>query len=301
MTQILVGADAGGTKTSVVIGDGHAILGRADGSPGAIRPGRALVAASAIADAVRRGFTAANVLEADVLVVGAAGAGREHERLELERSLKSERIVKRVLVTTDIEIALAAAFGKGSGIVVSAGTGSIAIGRDAEGKLHRRGGYGWQMGDEGSGYAIGRAGLSALSRAADGRGPLTTLSTRLLAAARMEKFDELISWAVNANTSQVSALAPTVLEAAADGDVVAQGIVEYAARELCQLVRSLLPHFPEAEPVRVALAGGILSPDRPLRTLINQRLAEEPRCSVIAGTIEPALGALHMAESLAQA
>jgi len=185
--------------------------------------------------------------------------------------------------------------------VVSAGTGSIAIGRDAEGKLHRRGGYGWQMGDEGSGYAIGRAGLSALSRAADGRGPLTTLSTRLLAAARMEKFDELISWAVNANTSQVSALAPTVLEAAADGDVVAQGIVEYAARELCQLVRSLLPHFPEAEPVRVALAGGILSPDRPLRTLINQRLAEEPRCSVIAGTIEPALGALHMAESLAQA
>jgi len=300
MTQILVGADAGGTKTSVVIGDGHAILGRADGSPGAIRPGRALAAASAIADAVRRGFTAANVLEADVLVVGAAGAGREHERLELERSLKSERIVKRVLVTTDIEIALAAAFGKGSGIVVSAGTGSIAIGRDAEGKLHRRGGYGWQMGDEGSGYAIGRAGLSALSRAADGRGPLTTLSSRLLAAARVEKFDELISWAVNANTAQVSALAPTVLEAAADGDVVAQGIVDYAARELCQLVRSLLPHFSEAEPVPVALAGGILSPDRPLRTLINQRLAEEPRCSVIVGIIEPALGALHMAESLAQ-
>jgi len=300
MTQVLVGADAGGTKTSVVIGDGHTILGRADGSPGAIRPGRALAAASAIADAIRRGFMAANVLEADVLVVGAAGAGREHERLELERSLKSERIVKRVLVTTDIEIALAAAFGKGSGIVVSAGTGSIAIGRDAEGKLHRRGGYGWQMGDEGSGYAIGRAGLSALSRAADGRGPRTTLSIRLLAAARIETFDELISWAVNANTSQVSALAPAVLEAAADGDVVAQGIVDYAARELCQLVRSLLPVFPETEPVRVALAGGILSPDRPLRTLINQRLAEEPRCSVIAGTIEPALGALHMAESLAQ-
>lgn len=300
MTQVLVGADAGGSRTSVVIGDGHGILGRADGSPGAIRPGRALVAASAIADTIRRAFTEAGVLNADVLVVGAAGAGRENERLELERALKSERIIKRVLVTTDIEIALAAAFGKGSGIVVSAGTGSIAIGRDAEGKLHRRGGYGWQMGDEGSGYAIGRAGLSALSRAADGRGPRTTLSTRLVTAARMGTFDELISWAVNANTAQVSALAPTVLEAAADGDVVAQGIVDYAARELCQLARSLLPQFPAADPIRVALAGGILSVDRPLRTLINQRLAEEPRFKVIAETIEPALGALHMAEGLAQ-
>ncbi|MEP7327171.1 MAG: BadF/BadG/BcrA/BcrD ATPase family protein [Gemmatimonadota bacterium] len=300
MTQILVGADAGGTKTSVVIGDGHAILGRAEGSPGAIRPGRALAAASAIADAVRRAFTAANVLEAEVLVVGAAGAGREQERLELERSLRSERIVKRVLVTTDIEIALAAAFGKGSGIVVSAGTGSIAIGRDAQGRLHRRGGYGWQMGDEGSGYAIGRAALSACSRAADDRGPRTTLSARLLAAARVETFEELISWAVNANTSQVSSLAPAVLEAAADGDVVAQGIVDYAARELCQLAKSLLPHFPESEPVAIALAGGILSTDRPLRTLINQRLADENRFTVIADTIEPALGALHMAENLAQ-
>jgi glucosamine kinase len=297
--QIVVGADAGGTKTSVVIGDGHSVLGRAEGSPGAIRPGRALAAASAIADTVRRAFAAANVLKADVLVVGAAGAGRENERVELERALRSERIVDRVRVTTDIEIALAAAFGKGSGIVVSSGTGSIAIGRDAGGTLHRRGGYGWQMGDEGSGYAIGRGGLSALSRAVDGRGPRTSLSTRLLAAAHVGTFDELIAWAVNANTAQVSALAPAVLEAAADGDVVAQGIVDYAARELCQLARSLLPQFPEGAKVPVALAGGILNAERPLKTLVNQRLAEEPRFELVVATIEPALGALHMAESLA--
>lgn len=298
MKQIVVGVDAGGTRTSVVIGDGHGIVGRAEGSPGAIRPGRALAAASAIADAVRRAFAAANVLNAEAMVVGAAGAGRENERVELERALRSERIVNRVVVTTDIEIALAAAFGKGSGIVVSAGTGSIAIGRDAAGTLHRRGGYGWQMGDEGSGYAIGRAGLSALSRAADGRGPRTSLSTKLLAAARLATFEELISWAVNANTSQVSALAPAVLEAAAEGDVVAQGIVDYAARELCQLARSLLPQFSEEGQIQVALAGGILNVDRPLRTLINQRLAEEPRFSLIGYTIDPALGALHMAEKL---
>ena len=82
--------------------------------------------------------------------------------------------------------------------------------------------------------------------------------------------------------------------------MVAQGIVDYAARELCQLARSLLPQFPEGEPIQVGLAGGILSQDRPLRTLINQRLAEEPRFKVLADAIEPALGALHMAENLAQ-
>lgn len=299
MKEIVIGADAGGTKTSVVIGDGHTILGRAEGPPGAIRPGKALAAATAIADTVRRALAAASLLKGDIMVVGAAGAGRETEREELERALRSERIVDRVVVTTDIAIALAAAFGKGTGIVVSAGTGSIAIGRDAEGNLHRSGGYGWQMGDEGSGYAIGRAALSALSRAADGRGPRTSLSTRLLAAARVETFDELISWAVNANTSQVSSLAPAVLDAAADGDMVAQGIVDYAARELCQLARSLLKHFPESEPIQIALAGSLLTADRPLRTLINQRLAEEPRLSLIGYTIEPALGALHMAEKLA--
>lgn len=298
--RIVVGVDAGGTKTAAVVGDGHTILGRADGPGGAIRPGRALVAASAIADTVRRALSASGHLQAQVLVVGAAGAGRTAERDELERALRSEHIAERVKVTTDIEIALAAAFGRGPGIVVSAGTGSIAIGRTEAGTMHRSGGYGWQMGDEGSGYAIGRAALSALSRAADGRGPRTNLTARLLTALRVADFDGLITWAANATASEVSALTPTVLEVAAEQDVVARGIVDYAARELTQLVLSLLPHFPPAENVSVALAGGILTPERPLRSMVLDRLAEEPRLTLIRFSIEAALGALHLAEKMSE-
>ena len=300
MKKIVVGVDAGGSKTAAVVGDGHTILSRADGPGGAIRPGRALLAATAIADTVRQALSAAGQLQADVLVVGAAGAGRAAEREELERALRSEQIAQRVMVTTDIEVALAAAFGRGPGIVVSAGTGSIAIGRTQDGVSHRSGGYGWQMGDEGSGYAIGRAGLSALSRAADGRGPKTALTPRIIAAARAADLDGLISWAVNATASEVSSLAPTVLEVAAENDVVAQGIVDYAARELCQLARSLLPFYPAGETVQVALAGGILTPNRPLRDLVRQRLGEESRFNLINFTIEPALGALHLAEKMSE-
>ena len=83
-------------------------------------------------------------------------------------------------VTTDIEIALTAAFGDGPGIVVVAGTGSVVLGRDPEGRMLRRGGYGWQMGDEGSGYAIGRAALGAVSRAHDGRSPETAITPVLM-------------------------------------------------------------------------------------------------------------------------
>ena len=145
------------------------------------------------------------------------------------------------MVATDIEIALAAAFDEGPGIVVSAGTGSVAVGRDQSGKQHRIGGYGWQMGDEGSGYAIGRAALGAVSRAVDGRSPRTALSDRVLAASHSENFDALVRWAAGASPAEVAALAPHVLDVAAHGDPLAQGIADYAARELTQLAICLLP------------------------------------------------------------
>ena len=129
-------------------------------------PGRALASASTIVEVVRAALSDAGRLRGDVLVVGAAGAGREPERDELRTALRNENIASHVMVTTDIEVALAGAFADGPGIVVSAGTGSVAVGRDRKGARHRMGGYGWQMGDEGSGYAIGRASLGAVSRAA---------------------------------------------------------------------------------------------------------------------------------------
>ena len=129
MTRILVGADVGGSKTAVGVSDGETILSRADGGGAAVRPGRALASASVIAEVVRQALAGAGRLTADVLYIGAAGAGREPERDELRKALRAENLAPKVMVATDIEIALAAAFDDGPGIVVSAGTGSVAVGR----------------------------------------------------------------------------------------------------------------------------------------------------------------------------
>jgi glucosamine kinase len=299
MPKVLIGADVGGSKTAVAVSRDGKIVGRADGPGAALRPGRALVSSSAIADVVRQALSSAGLLLGDVLVVGAAGAGREPEREELRKALRGENVASSVVVTTDIEIALAAAFADRPGIVVSAGTGSVAVGRDRVGKRHRIGGYGWQMGDEGSGYAIGRASLGAVSRAVDGRSPKTALSDRLLKATRSEDYEDLVRWAAGASPAEVAALAPHVLAVAAGGDPLAQGIADYAARELSQLAICLVPKMDINPPIPVAVTGGLLGADQPLRKTLLAKLAEESVFQPTDNPVDAVSGALRMAESQA--
>src|SRR5881628_2177520 len=136
----LLGADAGGSHSTVVIGlaDGR-LLGRAEGPGASMKPGNATASAAVLAETARR---------------AAAHVG----------------LARRVRVLADAEVALSAAFGRGPGVLVNAGTGSIAYARDPHGGLHRAGGYGWQLGDEGGGYWLGRRALEAAAWAQDGRG-----------------------------------------------------------------------------------------------------------------------------------
>ena len=295
---LLIGADVGGSKTAVGVSEGLEVLARAEGPGAAVRPGHALASAGVIAEVVRHALAAVDRLSGDVLLVGAAGAGRDPERRELALALKAERLAPEVVVTTDVDLSLAAAFGSGPGIVVSAGTGSIAVGRDAAGARRRIGGYGWQMGDEGSGYAMGRAALGAVSRAHDGRSPRTSLTDRVLAATRCDDFDALVRWAARASPSEMASLAPHVLEVAAGGDPLAQGIADYAARELSQLAICLRPQLVTEGPIGVALTGGLLAEDRPLRRAVAARLREEPGLQPMDAPVDAVVGALRLAAAL---
>ena len=298
MSAVLIGVDVGGSKTAVSVGEAAHVLGRALGPGAAVRPGRAIASAAIIAETVRKALATAGAARGSALVVGAAGAGRESERRELEQALRTESLADRVRVTTDIDIALTAAFGEGPGIVVVAGTGSIVLGRDPEGRMLRRGGYGWQMGDEGSGYAIGRAALGAVSRARDGRSPETALTPILMEATRSLDFDALVRWSASAGPAEVAALAPHVLHTAERGDAVAQGIADYAARELSTLVLGLAQEYPTGERVGVALMGGMLAEERSLRSAVLTRLEEEPSLRPLATMVDATLGALTQAAKL---
>jgi len=140
-TAVFLGVDAGGSHSTVVIGSRKKILGRADGPGAAMRPGGAAKSAAVLAEtAGRAAAQAGRDLPVERAVVGAAGAGRAQEQAELEAALVEAGVARRVRVLADGEVALATAFGTGPGILVNAGTGSIAYARDPAGELHRAGG-----------------------------------------------------------------------------------------------------------------------------------------------------------------
>jgi len=199
----------------------------------------------------------------------------------------------------DAEIALSTAFADGTGIIVSAGTGSIAYARDPAGQLHRAGGYGWQLGDEGGGYWLGRRALDVAARAQDGRGEGSTLLARLLGPLGLQTFDDLVRWTATATPAQVAALAPHVLNAAREGEVVAQRAVEDAARELVALVLTLERYYPGTAPVPVAIAGGLLLAQSPLAAAFRARLAEQSqRARIVSNRVDTPVGALKLAAEM---
>jgi N-acetylglucosamine kinase-like BadF-type ATPase len=299
-TAVCLGADAGGSHSTVAIGTPTQVLGRADGPGAAMRPGGAAKSAAVLAETARRAAAHAGLdLPVDRAVVGAAGAGRAQEQAELEAALVEAGVAQRVRVLADGEVALATAFGAGPGILVNAGTGSIAYARDPAGELHRAGGYGWQLGDEGGGYWLGRRALDVAARSQDGRGEGSTLLARLLGALGLQHFDDLVRWTATATPAQMAALAPHVLNAAREGEGVARQAVDDAARELVELAAVLARHFPGTGPVPVAIAGGLLLPQSPLTAAFRERLgAALKRARLIPDKIDSAVGALKLAAQL---
>ena len=301
---ILLGIDCGGSHTAVVVGDSQGrVLSRAEGPGSAMRPGGAERSAAVILDVARRAATQAHVaLPAAVAYVGAAGAGRALEQETLATAVTTAGVAERVEVRGDIEIALAAAFADGPGILINAGTGSIAYARGPDGRLHRAGGHGWQLGDEGGGYWMGRRALAAAARAHDGLEESSTLLERLLVALGLETFDDLIRWTSTATPAQVAALAPHVLNAAREGETVAQRIIADAAVELSQLVQVLTRRFPESDTIKMATAGGLLRPGSPLLTALRTNLAANlPRARLSSeggAAVDAPVGALRLAAKL---
>lgn len=292
---LVVGVDAGGTKTVAAVAQQGKELARETGPAGTVRPGRVLASATAIASTVRQALARVGKIRAEKMVVGAAGVGRDEERKALHAALRAEGIATTVYITTDIEIALEAGYGKGPGIVLLAGTGSFAIARLADGSLKRQGGYGWQMGDEGSGYALGRSALTAVGRAFDGRGPATGLSTAILENARLGTFNELVRWSVTALPTEVAGLALPVLRLAREGDQVAIALAEQAAHDLVALVIPLLDSFGNGAPA-VATAGGLLDQE-PLQGFAKRAL-EAHNASMRDDPLDPVAGAIQLASAL---
>lgn len=302
MNEIVIGVDAGGSKTRVVVATATGEeLADVSGPGGVMAPGAAGERADAIAALVESALTSAEQTQYQpkVLYVGAAGAGREAEQIALQEELADRAIAEEVVVTTDAHVALADAFGyDGAGIVLIAGTGSIAYGRSPAGMYARCGGWGFAIGDEGSGAWIGRRALSVVASAADGREPQTALTGAILTAAQVNEVEELIPWAIAADRHTLAALAPSVMAVAMQDDLRANAIVDIAVEELMLHVRALAKQLfvDERAAFGVALSGGLLGKGSLVRKRLDRRLKHAvPGATVKPDEVSGARGAVKLA------
>ena len=294
-----IGVDGGGTHARAVILDERGReVGRAE-APGALVSLRAPEeAAGAVAQAVRAAARAGGVqLPGGVLWAGLAGAGHEASRVGVERVLATAGLARKVRVGTDVEAAFHAAFPEGPGLMLIAGTGSIAWGRGPSGEMCRIGGWGQQLGDEGSGYAIGLKALRAIARAEDERIAPTTLTGEILGALHLDASVELIPWVASATKAEVAALVPIVARCAEAGDAAAREILEDAIAHLEAHVTALLHRTgPWTSRPGLLLSGGVIAPGGSLRSALVGRLAAHP-VDVRHDEVDAAIGAAMLARS----
>ena len=219
--------------------------------------------------------------------------GAEDKRALTESLIQSERHS----ITHDAEIALTGATAGEPGIIVIAGTGSMAFGRNASGDTARAGGWGYIYGDEGGAFDIVRQALRAVLRAEEGWGPATSLQAGLLQATGAPNANALLHrfYGPEYPRSKVASFASLVNKAASAGDEVAIRLLQNAGEQLSELVRGVYQHlFTTAERVVVAPVGGTFL-STTLRTTLEERVRTDPGCTVIEPRWSPATGALLQA------
>jgi N-acetylglucosamine kinase-like BadF-type ATPase len=236
----------------------------------------------------------------DAVGLGIAGVDRPRDETVVRGILRRLGHRQTARVVNDAVIALVAGAPERFGIVILAGTGSIAYGLDANGRSARAGGYGYLLADEGSGYWLGQEALRAVVKSSDGRGPKTALVERVLGSFGIDSVDELLPLVYEQEMPKyrIAALASLVDEARAAGDQVARRIVEGAAAELALGARSVARQLelgPDAFPL--VLAGGVFRACPTLPELLQERL-EMPTAQLRRLAVEPAMGAVALALDL---
>ncbi len=299
--SVFIGVDGGGTRTRAVVLDGSgAELGRAEGEGRVVTSDAPQRAVEVVISTIRSAADRAGVaLPAAALWAGLAGAGQAaRARTRVLASLLDAGLAGVVHVGTDAEAAFHDAFGAGPGILLIAGTGSIAWGRGDSGRSVRAGGWGRHLGDEGSGYRIGLAALREVVQAEDGRRPPTGLRAAALERCGVPSPGGLVAWIEEASKAEVAALAPMVAEAAAQGEPAARAIVEQAVSDLEAHALAILERIgPTRERPALALWGGLLAEGGPLREPVRAALAERG-LRALETELDPSRGAALLARAL---
>lgn len=303
-TQLLLGVDGGGSKTIALLADAKGkVLGRGSaGTANHFTVGKEQ-ACAAIEQAVAASFAEAGLGRTSIaaLCFGLAGVDRPDNRALFEPWIAQQFPDAKASLVNDAELVLAAGTPEGWGIALICGTGVIVMGCNRQGERGRVDGWGYLLGDQGSGFSIGLAALQSVMAAHDGRGAPTLLSQMVLQHCNLNSPLELVRWTYRERvpTAEIASLTRLVDAAAEQGDNIAQTILHQAADQLAHTVQTLVKKLGFESEVPCALAGGVITNNQQISRSFNQALERQGIVlQPVAVVHEPALGAVRIAVRL---
>jgi N-acetylglucosamine kinase-like BadF-type ATPase len=300
----VLGIDAGGTKTVCLLADDQGQLVAEARGGGANLQSVGELEVEKVLHAVMETALADRGIVPAAICLGIAGVDRPADAAVIGGIMRRIGHKSQALVVNDALVALEAGAGDRAGVVIVAGTGSIAYGRNGAAKAARAGGWGYLLGDEGGGFWIGRAALAAVVRQFDGRGPATRLTDLVLSEMGLSSPTELVHeiYYRDLHRRAIAGLAALVQQAADAGDAVAGQILARAGTELAAAAGSVIARLGmRGDAFPTILAGGIFRGVPSLVRDVETRLSEiAPRSRVQRLEVEPAVGAVRLALAAAR-
>jgi N-acetylglucosamine kinase-like BadF-type ATPase len=296
----LLGLDGGGTKTKAVLAteDGQIVCGVQAGISNFQRVGvEGIKKVCLEISAQLEKQMQVTFKDIGCWTLGLAGAGRQDDQLAVKKAVESLGYTDQVLVQSDAFIALMGAFCGFPGVIIIAGTGSICFGLDEKNQIHRSGGWGYLLGDEGSGYFIGHQALLAALKDFDGRGEKTELLENIVSTIGLSSLDQIVRKIYIENSFQkedIASLAPLVFECAAQKDIVAQKIISNTGKEMAKMIVAVGKKMRKTKKkIQVATIGSVFKQKHVLIPIIKKNL-ENHFTDVDIGDpfFEPAIGGI---------
>ncbi|MEM8815999.1 MAG: BadF/BadG/BcrA/BcrD ATPase family protein [Pseudomonadota bacterium] len=278
---VILGVDGGGTKTAVRVAalsaDGEIReLARAVSGPSNLRAVGVAAARATLDAVIDEALAAAAVSHVHCAVLALAGSQQPAMHAALSEWAAGRRLAAEVAIVHDIGPVLAVADRGGPRLGLIVGTGTVAGSIDRDGERRIRGGWGYWFGDQGSGFDLGRRALAAVSKAADGVGPGTLLTERILAYVGASAPRSILEHLDRRGDTrrEIAACARVALDVADEGDPVALGILEDSASEAALLLHVTADRPGMGDRPALGLGGGVVCSSEGYRGVLLRRLAE---------------------------
>jgi len=298
-----IGIDGGGSKTKAVLCDESLnVIYESQSGPSNFLTIGVEEVSQTILELINDCCISSNISHSDLdhIVLGTTGAGRVNDAKKLERTFirnsgTLDYVINVFTVVSDARIALEGAFNGDVGSILIAGTGSIMFGKDKKGNVHRVGGYGRLIGDEGSGLTIGRQGLNLIAKFYDGRGKETILTDKVEKIFNISNEQQLISSVYNDDLA-IQSIAPLVMESVEEGDQLCKEILDHEIDELLLHIMAMRQKLNEEKMKIVFIGGTISSANIYSKILIEKINLFLPNIQIMEAEYPPEVGAVILAK-----